>query len=122
MIPNDDLSLNGSITLTLTSGPAFHFKGSSFIDDGTFSVSSSVNGFLASMTLLNDNQTGRISGFASGLITVGESITITFSGSGGADSLILTPIPLPAGLPLLLTACGGLGLLAGGAGRPEHGL
>jgi hypothetical protein len=40
-----------------------------------------------------------------------SSLTVSFGGSGALDNLTITPVPLPAGLVLMLTAVGGAALL-----------
>lgn len=105
-IPDDDVQ-GGSITLTLTAGNAFQFLGASTIDDTTFTFSSSVDGLLGSTTNTADNETSMAS-FTSSFLGLGDSITIGYGGSGGVDSLILAPVPVPAALPLLLAGLGGL--------------
>ncbi len=44
---------------------------------------------------------------------MGDSFTISYSSSGGTDSFVLAPVPLPAALPM---AAAGFGLL-GWVGR-----
>ncbi|MEM9754890.1 MAG: VPLPA-CTERM sorting domain-containing protein [Pseudomonadota bacterium] len=105
--PND-AARPGSITFELLSGPAFQLTSFSAVDDGTFTISDA-GGVLATIALASDNQTGQAS-FLSSIINVGDSFTISYSGSGAVDALALmpAPIPLPAAMPMLALALGGL--------------
>ena len=114
-IPDDAGNPGGTITLTSTgSNAAFQFVGVSVIDDETFTFFSLIDGvqtLLDSETLTNDSETAALT-FSSGFLQVGDSIVIQYAGSGGVDSLVLAPVPIPAALPLLLSALAGLGLTA----------
>ena len=106
--PDDD-GQSGTITFELLSGTAFRWEGASAIDDATFDFSTGTDGLLGSIAMGADNQTGKTT-FSSSLIEVGDTFTIAYSGSGAIDSLILAPVPVPAALPLLIGALGGLGV------------
>ncbi len=107
-VPNDSAS-PGSIILTLTAGPSFFLSGFSAIDDGTFKIFG--GGAELGSIMLGENQTGKTT-FGNFLVSVGDSLTLSYSGSGGFDSLEVAPVPLPAALPMLLAAMGGLGWVA----------
>lgn len=111
-VPDDD-GQGGTITFTLLSGPAFRLLGASAVDDGRFSFSTPVDGLLGTISLSSDNQTGRTTfGSPSSLIGVGGTFSVAYSGSGGVDSLVISAVPIPAALPLLVGALGGLGFVA----------
>lgn len=107
-IPND-FPGGGTISFTLTSGPSFFLEGFSAIDDGVFEAFDA-NGLLGSITLMSDNETGRTT-FMSSRINVGDTFSFDYSGSGGIDSLVVAPVPVPAALPLVLTGLGALALV-----------
>ncbi len=104
LFPNDDAS-GGTITLTLTGGGRFVWKGASAIDDGVFTFSTLADGQLGQVSIPGENGTGRAT-FKSSILKVGDSITLAYSGSGGIDSLELQAVPVPAALPFLLTGFG----------------
>jgi hypothetical protein len=107
----DDAATSGTITFTLQVGKAFRLIGFSAIDDGTFSMSTVADGTLVAPLGLNENQIGqRIFSTPSSIIRVGDSFTFNYSGSGAFDSVILSAVPVPAALPLMLVALGGLGV------------
>lgn len=107
----DDGAISGNIVLTFNSGTAFRFTEVSAVDDGTFTFFGATGGMaevlLGSIMIAGDNQTGKTS-FLSEIFNIGDMIRIHYSGSGGVDSLVLSPVPIPAAFPLL---AGGLGLL-----------
>lgn len=108
-LPDDDFN-GGLFILTLTSGPAFNFIGASAIDDTSYDFGTRIGGtdqYYASLDLDNNSETGIVS-FMSGLVEVGDSILVRSYGSGGFDSLVLdpAPVPVPAGLPLMLAGLG----------------
>jgi|GEM_PF-1057276 len=106
----DDSARGGTIILeSLAGNVAFRLTGVSAIDDGTFKVSTRINGTLTLLVqfVLGENETG-IAGFNSGLIGVGDAIVIDYSGSGGIDSLGVQAVPLPAAAWLFLSGLAGL--------------
>ena len=122
-IPDDAGRPGGTITLTFEDGTPFRFTGASIIDDETITIYSVIGGAMIELASETIGIEGDVGGTAllnaangnfieSGIFQVGDSIVIDFSGSGGIDSLVLAPVPLPAALPLLLSALGGLGLTA----------
>lgn len=54
-----------------------------------------VSTILGSISLGADSETGSTL-FSSNVVIVGDSIWIQYGGSGGVDSLVLAPVPLPA--------------------------
>lgn len=109
---SDDAATAGTITFTLLNNRAFRWTGASAIDDTTFTFSTSVDGDLGSITL-GEGEPGQLD-FAtpSSILRAGDSITFAMGGSGGVDSLLLTPVPVPASLPLLAGAAGLMGFAA----------
>ncbi len=114
-IPDDAGAPGGTITLTSNSGnSAFRLTGASVIDNGTFeffSIINSVRSPLGRASLSGESETARLI-FNSGVLNPGDSIVINFLDSGGVDSLALSPVPIPAALPLFLSALAGFGLTA----------
>lgn len=112
--PNDEASA-GSITFTLNSGSAFRLLGFSAVDDGQFTLYDNDSNILGLVDngngSANDNVTGIATGLVSPIFRIGDSFTIGYSGSGGIDSFVLAPVPLPAGALLLLAGLGGLAAL-----------
>lgn len=108
-VPDDD-GVGGTITLTLTSGPAFYWEGFSAVDDGTFTGSTLTDGDLGSVIIGADNVTGKQT-FMSSLIGIGDSIILDYSGSGGIDSLVLQAVPIPAAAWLFISALAGVGMI-----------
>lgn len=111
--PDDDLD-GGLFVLTLTSGSAFRFTGASAIDDTDFEFGTRVNGtdtFFGAISLSSNSETGSTT-FNSNVVQVGDSILVRTFGSGGFDSLVLTAVPVPAALPLMLGGLAGLGALS----------
>ena len=125
-VPDDDRGMGGDITLTVAATPddqAFRFVGASAIDNATFTFYADQSGDgidLLLLGMITIGPEGDVAGgtasttFAidSGFLQVGDAIVIDFSGSGAVDSLVLAPVPIPAALPLLLSALAGLGLTA----------
>ncbi len=113
-VPDDEASA-GWIKLILDSDTPFYWLGASAVDDGTFDFRTQADGNLGSITL-GENETGQLTfGTKSSLIEKGDWIRVRFSGSGGIDALVLesvTPVPVPAALPMLLGALGGLSYMA----------
>jgi hypothetical protein len=111
----NDFAGGGRITFTLSSGPSLSFIGASAIDDGTFLFGTQVDGDLGVLSFGSENETGKIS-FMSTALNVGDSFYIDFFGSGAVDALVfddgVTPVPVPASLPLLVGALGGIGLMS----------
>ncbi|MEM6308721.1 MAG: VPLPA-CTERM sorting domain-containing protein [Pseudomonadota bacterium] len=108
-IPDDDFN-GGLFILTLTSGPAFNFVGASAIDDTSFDFGTIIDGVsqdYASIDLSANSETDMVT-FLSDTVEIGDSIFVRSYGSGGFDSLVLSPVPvpLPAGLPLMLAGVG----------------
>lgn len=105
--PNDDAS-GGDIIMTLVSGTPFRLTSFSFVDDEEmFSVLDKDGTVLGTVGNGVDGGTDQLSVMSS-LIGVGDTITLRFGGSGGVDSLVLAPIPLPAALPMAMGAFGAL--------------
>ena len=99
--PDDDASAN-TILLELTGGSSFFFEGASAVDDGRFtffSIIDSIELELGFIAIGSDNETGKTT-FTSGRFNIGDTIKIAYSGSGGVDSLVLSPVPVPIALPL----------------------
>ncbi|MEP4195779.1 MAG: VPLPA-CTERM sorting domain-containing protein [Aliishimia sp.] len=116
---SDDDVRGGLFVLTLAAGEDFRFLGASAIDDTTFNFGTRINGvdtFLGSVANDDDSETGKVT-FFSDVLTVGDSILVRSLGSGGFDSLLLEevvltpPVPLPAGLPLLIGSLAAFGFL-----------
>lgn len=106
--PNDAAG-GGTIRFTLTSGPSFFLTGFSGVDEqAIFAFDKDGTTLLGTVDPLNDSDTG-FATFKSSRINVGDSFFITFEGSGGIDSLVVAPVPVPAALPLSLAALGALG-------------
>ena len=105
----DDAAASGSVSLKLLSGSAFSWIGASAVDDTVFTFSTAADGVLGTIDLPADKDTGMVT-FASSIIRVGDSITISYGGSGGVDALQLAAVPVPAAGLMLLTALGGLGV------------
>lgn len=106
--PND-FAGGGTIEFRLTSGPSFFLTGFSGVDEQPITAFDTDGvTVLGVIDLPNDSDTG-IATFKSSRIDVGESFFITFTGSGGIDSLVVAPVPVPAALPLSLAALGALG-------------
>lgn len=104
----DDARGSGDIIFTLVSGPAFSVLGFSAIDNETFSIL--VGGQeLGRIEHQNENQTTALTFVDPSPVTT--NFTVRYFGSGGVDSIVLAPVPLPAGLPLLLAGIGGLAFL-----------
>ncbi|MEJ6392496.1 VPLPA-CTERM sorting domain-containing protein [Gymnodinialimonas sp. 2305UL16-5] len=111
---DDDDAASGYITFTLKSGPAFSLAGFSAIDVTRLALYSGIGTsgpLLATVSGLDNNRTEAVSFAPSSLINVGESFTFAFDGSGGVDSIVLAPVPLPAGGLLLLGGLGGLAIV-----------
>lgn len=115
LIPDDIANGPADIVLTLETGPSFRFLGASGVDDGVFSFFSIIGGVetqLGTISLGADGETGSFATANSGIFGIGDQIRINYSGSGGVDSLVLAPVPLPAALPmfgLALSIAGFLG-------------
>lgn len=108
---SDDAGSTGSITFTLVSGSAFSILGFSAVDDERFTVSTGGT-TLGEIVNSANNETAAVTFAApSALIGVGGSFSVNYFGSGGVDSIVLAPVPLPAGAVLLLGALGGLGVM-----------
>ncbi len=108
--PNDDAS-GGDIIMTLVSGKAFKITSFSFVDDEeTFSLIDKDGTVLGTVGNGVNGGTDQQSVMSS-LINPGDSFTLRFGGSGGVDSLVLAPVPVPAALPLMGAGLGALGLI-----------
>ena len=129
-IPDDAGAPGGTITLTLERiAPdlaevftGFRLSGVSVIDDETFEFLSIIDGvetFLDSISLNGNSETGQLA-LDTGIFQVGDSLVINYLGSGGIDSLVLAPVPIPAALPLFISALAGLGWTA--RSRRKHAL
>lgn len=106
--PND-FAGGGTIQFTLTSGPSFFLTGFSGVDEQPITAfDTDGTTVLGVIDLPNDSDTGLVT-FMSSRIDVGDSFFIEFDGSGGIDSLVVAPVPVPAALPLSLAALGALG-------------
>ena len=114
-VPNDDRTAGGIIIFRLLEGPSFRLMGASAIDDVGLAFFTGRRANRADWLGLVNSRADN--GTASGLLVVnpiigvGDSFTVRFTGSGGLDSLILAPVPLPAGALLLLSGLGGLTVL-----------
>ncbi|WP_299968237.1 VPLPA-CTERM sorting domain-containing protein [uncultured Roseobacter sp.] len=120
----NDQANNGGITFTLLAGKALTWLGASAVDDGKFgffTTTGGINTWLGSIAGLDDSETAALTfDNPSPLIEEGDSFSIFFKGSGAVDSFVFaeeddfnpTPVPLPAGLPLLLAGLGGLALVS----------
>lgn len=114
--PNDDASAFNRVVFTLLSGPAFRIVGASAIDDvflGFFPGDTTPLNRADRIGLVGTNRDGGTAiatNFVSPLFQIGDSFTVRYSGSGGLDSIVLAPIPLPAGGLLLLAGLGGLAI------------
>jgi len=107
-IPDDNA---GNANVVLESAPGnqpFRFIGASAVDDGDFRFRTSIDdGRLARIVLNSESETGSAQ-FMSGILNPGDDIVIVFRGSGGVDSLVLQPVPVPAAAWLFGTAIAGL--------------
>ncbi|AXI56175.1 hypothetical protein SuNHUV7_18340 (plasmid) [Pseudoseohaeicola sp. NH-UV-7] len=115
----NDAPNSGKIIFELTSGPALTWLGASAVDNGVFTFLTNIDGSettLGSISGLADRETAKLTFTEkSSLIEVGDQFIIHFSGSGGVDSLVfenISVVPVPASLPLLVGAIGGLGFMA----------
>lgn len=109
LTPNDAAG-GGTIEFRLTSGPSFFLTGFSGVDEQPITAfDKDGTTILGVIDLPGDRDTGLVT-FMSSRINVGDSFFIKFDGSGGIDSLVVAPVPVPAALPLLLAALGALGL------------
>ena len=127
-IPDDAGAPGGTITLTLErvapdlNFTGFRLSGVSVIDDETFEFFSVIDGavtLLGGISLDDDSETARVA-LDTGIFQVGDSLVINYLGSGGVDSLVLAPVPIPAALPLFISALAGLGWTA--RSRRKHAL
>lgn len=114
-VPNDNAD-GGEIFLTLVSGTPFRLTGFSAVDDEEMFSAIDTDGSTVLATVGGgvDGGTEAATTFSS-VVGIGDTISFRFGGSGGIDSLLLeevTPVPVPATLPLALGAFGALGLLA----------
>lgn len=106
----NDAPGNGSIFMTLDSGPAFSLIGFSAIDDGEFTLFVGGNQ-IASLAPGEDRATAQATFAPTPLINVGDTVEFRYVGSGAIDALAIAPVPLPAGAVLLLSGLGGLAFL-----------
>ena len=95
--------------MTLLEGTPFQILSAAAIDDGTFTFGTSVDGEIDAITL-GENETGRVY-LNSSVVGIGDTVTIKYSGSGGVDSFVIAPVPVPAASLLLIGAMGGLAAL-----------
>ena len=116
----NDKANTGTITFTLLSGGPLSWLGASAIDDGRFTFSSSTSEgdfVLGVIADLDDSEAAQLT-FAtpSPMIQQNDSFSILFEGSGAVDRFVfddgVTPVPVPAALPLMLVGLGGLGAVA----------
>jgi hypothetical protein len=114
VVPNDD-SGAATITFELLAGKAFRLLGFSAVDDGTFGISTVADGILGTINngsgASNDGRTGSAT-FTSSLLRVGDTFTLSYSSSGGVDSIVTAPVPVPAAMPLSLAGLAMLGWMA----------
>lgn len=116
-----DDQYNGG-TITFLFQKAVDFLGFTALDDGKFTLTSTsaLVPFVADLHVSNDD--GKFGLFNTGNQFLGiTDLTFTLDHSGAIDSLRfatpdrnVTPVPLPAGLPLLLGALAAFGLLRRG--------
>lgn len=107
---DDDAANPGMIRFTLEAGPAFWINGFSGVDEQPMwiSVGTEICGPVDNPGN-SDTGTANCESSLTSPIGVGGFFDVNFAGSGGVDSIILTPVPIPAGFALLLA---GLGTLA----------
>ena len=117
----DDTASGGSISFAFDQ--AIDFTGFSIFDGATITVSSSSVAGSSVFSVgepVNEGPGNRVFNTFStaGLFDGVSDLTFAFEGSGAIDSLLVapvagvSPIPVPAALPLLLAGLGGLGLVS----------
>lgn len=112
----DDDAQSGGIIFTVTGGAPFQITGFSVLDDVTITLLEGDGGptrdrFIGQAGTPADNGTAQVSGLVSPIFNIGDTFAFRYSGSGALDSIVLAPVPLPAGLPLLMAGLGGLALM-----------
>ncbi|MBY4894982.1 VPLPA-CTERM sorting domain-containing protein [Rhodobacteraceae bacterium N5(2021)] len=106
---DDDAAGNGSLLMTLTSGPAFTLEGFSAIDGSIISLFHNNVQFFGPVNDRGNRETAQYNTLSvSPIFNVGDTLRVQLLGSGGVDSFQLAAIPLPAGGLLLAAAFGGL--------------
>ncbi|ABD53858.1 VPLPA-CTERM sorting domain-containing protein [Jannaschia sp. CCS1] len=108
---DDDAAGDGSLFITLDSGPAFRLAGFSAIDGASISLFRNGVNVFGPENNRGNRETELFSVENSGIFNVGDTLEVRLLGSGGVDAFQLAPVPLPAGVVLLLGALGGLGLM-----------
>jgi len=106
----DDNRSGGVITFDFTAMDVL-FSGVTFIDDGTLQVSGSLNGSNVFSTVINNGSTeNSLSRLALGTSARVDQLTFDFgSNSGAIDNVLVSAVPLPAGVALLMTGLAALG-------------
>jgi len=119
----NDEPQGGSLTFTLTSAAKILLERLSFIDDVEATTS---DGMVIGDIIIDGpgvggspcgggsvDGDGCVAGllFSNVMLATGDSFTVSFNQSGGVIGFEAAVIPLPAGLPLMLTALGGLAWL-----------
>lgn len=107
----DDAATKGQIVLTLADGPAFRWVGAAAVDEQPITFSTLADGQLGVIDNAGNGDVDQVL-FQSSVINKNDSLIIDFAGSGGVDNLQLAAVPVPAALPLLLGALGGMGWVA----------
>ena len=106
----DDNRSGGVITLNFTAMDVL-FSGVTFIDDGSLVVSGSLDGNAVFSSVIDNGRTeNALQRLALGTSARVDQLTFDFgSNSGAIDNVMVSAVPLPAGVALLMTGLGALG-------------
>ena len=106
----DDNRSGGVITFDFTAMDVL-FSGVTFIDDGSLIVSGSLDGnTVFSNTINNGNTENALQRLALGTSARVDQLTFDFGRNSGAiDNVLVSAVPLPAGVALLMTGLAALG-------------
>ena len=106
----DDNRSGGVITFNFTAMDVL-FSGVTFIDDGSLVVSGSLDGNAVFSSVIDNGRTeNALQRLALGTSALVDQLTFDFgSNSGAIDNVMVSAVPLPAGVALLMTGLGALG-------------